>query len=267
MLRAPECDLSYAQAAALLIQHAQKIQVSSAHMTFCTAAETDALTGAGWMSRLGIQFHWHNAGYKHFDDFLAALSSNHRKNIRRERRDVTASGLTIKTLCGDEIKKIHWQAFYQFYLATTDKKWGQAYLTENFFENLSSRLGPRVVLIMAFDGDMPIAGALHLQGKNTLYGRNWGCVRENPFLHFEMCYYRAMDFAIERGLQKIEAGAQGVHKIQRGYLPEFTHSVHWIAHDGFAGAIEHFLGQERQAMRDEKDFLLTRSPFKNIGNH
>jgi len=248
-----------------LAQACQELNLSSVHATFCTAADWEALGRAGWLQRLGTQFHWENAGYTTFDDFLAALSSRKRKSIKRERRDANAAGLRFLALRGHEIQPKHWDAFYRFYTSTVDRKWGSAYLTRKFFPMLSERLGDRVVLMMAESDGMAVAGALNLAGDEALYGRNWGCRGDWPFLHFELCYYRAIEFAIEHGLQRVEAGAQGEHKIQRGYMPRPTYSAHWIAHTGLRRAVAGFLEQERPAVQADMDALAELSPYKRAG--
>ncbi len=248
-----------------LIQACQELNLSSVHATFCTQPEWEALGRAGWLQRLGKQFHWENAGYADFDGFLAALSSRKRKSIRRERRDANAAGLQFLTLRGAEIEKRHWDAFYRFYTSTVDRKWGSAYLTKSFFPLLSERLGDRVVLMMAEHEGRAVAGALNLVGDDALYGRNWGCRGDWPFLHFELCYYRAIDFAIVHGLRRVEAGAQGEHKIQRGYLPSPTYSAHWIAHAGLRRAVAGFLEQERPAVVQEMAALAEFSPYRRAG--
>ena len=221
---------------------------------------------AGWLQRIGTQFHWHNQGYGSFDDFLGALASRKRKAIRRERRDAAASGFVLKTLRGHEITPKHWKAFHRFYKSTTDKKWGRsAYLTPRFWPLMGEALGDRVVLMVAEQDGEPVAGALNLLGTEALYGRNWGSIVDAPFLHFELCYYRAIDFAIEHRLPRVEAGAQGEHKIQRGYLPSPTYSAHWIAHPGLRRAVGDFLDRERPAMLREMEALATLSPFRKDG--
>jgi len=249
-----------------LAQACQELNLSSVHATFCTSADWEALGRAGWLQRLGTQFHWENAGYATFDDFLAALNSRKRKSIKRERRDANAAGLRFLALRGDEIKPKHWDAFYKFYTSTVDRKWGSAYLTRKFFPMLSERLGDRVVLMMAESDGVAVAGALNMVGDEALYGRNWGCRGDWPFLHFELCYYRAIEFAIEHGLQRVEAGAQGEHKIQRGYMPRPTYSAHWIAHPGLRRAVEGFLEQERPAVQADMDALAELSPYKRAGD-
>jgi len=249
-----------------LAQACQELNLSSVHATFCTSADWEALGRAGWLQRLGTQFHWENAGYATFDDFLAALNSRKRKSIKRERRDANAAGLRFLALRGDEIKPKHWDAFYKFYTSTVDRKWGSAYLTRKFFPMLSERLGDRVVLMMAEHDGLAVAGALNMVGDEALYGRNWGCRGDWPFLHFELCYYRAIEFAIEHGMQRVEAGAQGEHKIQRGYMPRPTYSAHWIAHPGLRRAVEGFLEQERPAVQADMDALAELSPYKRAGD-
>ena len=238
-------------------------KLSSAHVTFLTEGEARLLEGRGWMMRIGEQYHWHNQGYGSFDDFLAALSSRKRKAIRKERERANALGATIRCLSGDDLKPAHWDAFYRFYLDTVEKKWGQAYLTRDFFDRLTGALAERVMLVMAEkDGDW-VAGALNFIGADTLYGRNWGSAGEFRFLHFEMCYYRAIDFAIERGLAKVEAGAQGEHKISRGYLPVPTYSAHWIREKSFRAAVGDFLDRERVAMLRQIALQAEEGPYKS----
>ena len=239
-----------------------ELGTSGVHATFCTKPEWDALGEAGWLQRLGMQFHWHNQGYGTFDDFLAALSSRKRKTIRRERRDANAAGLEFVTLRGPEIGKRDWAAFYGFYTSTVDRKWGSAYLTEAFFPLLGEKLGEAVVLMMARAGGKWVAGALNLAGADTLYGRNWGCRGDWPFLHFELCYYRAIDFAIEHRLARVEAGAQGEHKIQRGYVPCETYSAHYIAHPGLRRAVAEFLVEERAERQAQMDALAEYAPYR-----
>ncbi len=262
LLVRPGAALGSAELAAGLTQACREMKLSSVHVTFCTKGEYEALGEAGWLQRLGVQYHWHNDGYATFDDFLGALASRKRKVLRRERRDANGCGLAFHTLRGDAIERTHWKAFYRFYESTVDRKWGSAYLTEKFFPLLSQYLGDRVVLMLAEHDGKLVAGALNLAGTDTLYGRNWGCIGDFPFLHFELCYYRAIDFAIANGLRTVEAGAQGEHKIQRGYLPSATYSAHFIAHPGLRGAIGAHLERERPAVEAEMASLLELSPFK-----
>jgi predicted N-acyltransferase len=264
LLLRPEAPPGTAEALiAAMLELARRHKVSSLHVTFPTREQWQRFGEAGFLQRLGRQFHWENAGYADFEDFLAALNSRKRKQIRRERRDALAGGIEIETLTGSAIAREHWEAFFRFYRSTSDRKWGEAYLTRGFFDLLGTRLAERVVLVMARKNGRLVAGALNLIGGDALYGRNWGCIGDHPFLHFEVCYYRAIDFAIARGLKRVEAGAQGEHKIQRGYLPAPTYSAHWIRDPGFARAVEDFLVRERRSLEHEMDRLEEAlSPFK-----
>ncbi len=262
LLLRPDSGVAPAAFGRALTQACRELKLSSVHTTFCTAAEAEALEDAGWLRRIGMQFHWENAGYATFDDFLADLASRKRKTIRRERRDANSVGLEFLALRGPEIGRREWKAFYDFYTSTVDRKWGSAYLTKQFFPLLGERLGERVVLMLARRHGTPVAGALNLMGTDTLYGRNWGVRGEFPFLHFELCYYRAIDFAIAHGLRRVEAGAQGEHKIQRGYRPVPTFSAHWVAHPGLREAIAEFLEQERRARLAEMAELSQFSPYR-----
>lgn len=263
LLRRP--GVPVAAVAEALRQAMEALECSSVHVTFCTAEESAALAECGWLPRLGTQFHWHNRAWRDFDDFLGALSSRKRKALRKERASVAASGLTLRTLRGPEVTRAQWKAFHRFYRNTVDGRWGSAYLTERFWPLLGERLGDAVVLMWAERDGVPVAGALNLLGPDALYGRNWGCAEEVPFLHFELCYLRAIDFAIEHGLPRVEAGAQGEHKIQRGYLPVETHSAHLIAHGGLRRAVAQFLDAERPAMRERMAALAEHSPFRQEG--
>ncbi len=253
-----------AEMAMALAEMAVELNCSSVHVTFCTASEWTDLGAAGWLQRLGTQFHWENKNYKNFDDFLAALSSRKRKAIKRERRDAQA-GLVFKALSGADLTPAIWAAFYKFYLSTVDRKWGGAYLTPEFFPLLGERLGKNVVLMIAERDGKPIAGALNLRSDNVLYGRNWGCVEDVPFLHFELCYYQAIDYAITHGFTRVEAGAQGDHKIQRGYLPKPTYSAHFIRHSGLRRAVAEFLAAERVDMEQTMAAMAEESPYKKMG--
>ena len=249
--------------AGALEQACRELNLSSVHVTFCAPEDWAALGEAGWLQRTGMQFHWENHGYGSFDDFLGALSSRKRKVLRRERRDANAAGLEFVALRGGDISAAHWDAFYKFYTSTVDRKWGSAYLTRRFFPLLGERLGGAVVLMLALKGGKPVAGALNLMGSDALYGRNWGCSGDYPFLHFELCYYRAIDFAVAHGLRRVEAGAQGEHKIQRGYLPVPTYSAHWIAHTGLRRAVAQFVAAERVEKAAHMAALLEYSPFRD----
>jgi uncharacterized protein len=245
-----------------LIGVADKLAVSSLHLNFPPEEESLLLEEMGFMRRKALQYHWQNNGYESFDDFLGALNSRKRKSIRKERREAAENGVEILMLTGDAIEPRHWDAFYQFYIDTSDRKWGSAYLNREFFALLGERLADRVLLVMAeYEGHL-VGGALNLIGDDTLYGRNWGCVADFKFLHFEACYYRAIDFAIERGLARIEAGAQGQHKIQRGYLPTYTYSNHYIPNSSFGSAVKEFLIRESDHMAQEKAYLAETSPFR-----
>jgi predicted N-acyltransferase len=239
-----------------------RFELSSAHITFLTETEARDLAGEGWLLRIGEQFHWHNEGYRSFDDFLAALSSRKRKAIRKEREKAQGLGVSIQCLTGADLRPEHWDAFYRFYLDTVEKKWAQAYLTRDFFDRLTGPLADRVVLMLAKQEGNWVAGALNFLGSDTLFGRNWGSLGDFRMLHFEMCYYRAIDFAIERGLKKVEAGAQGEHKISRGYLPVPTYSVHWIREASFKDAVANFVARERAAMLQQIAAQSEQSPYR-----
>ena len=267
LLVRPEGEAAAVRAALVeaLAAIADRLGVSSLHVTFCTADEAAAFDAAGWLIRHGRQFHWQNGGYRSFDDFLAALSHSRRKSIRKERRQVAAQGIEIDALTGPDIEPRHWDTFFEFYIATSDRKWGSPYLTRDFFHRLGATMADRVLLILPRLGSHYVAGALNLIGRDTLYGRNWGSRGDFPFLHFEACYYQAIDFAIARGLARVEAGAQGEHKIQRGYLPIPTYSAHWIADAGFRKAVASFLERETEMVGCEISELAEHSPFKQPG--
>ena len=239
----------------------QRSQLSSAHATFVDPAELPQWEAAGWLTRAGTQFHWENQGYGCFDDFLGALASRKRKAIRKERA-AAVEGLTIRHLVGAEITEAHWDAFWEFYQDTGSRKWGRPYLTRSFFPLLSEALDDRVLLILAYRGDQPIAGALNLVGADALYGRYWGAVEEVPFLHFELCYYQAIEAAIARGLQRVEAGAQGEHKLARGYSPVTTWSAHYLPDPNFRRAVAEYLEREREAVLHEQEYLGELTPFR-----
>ncbi|MFC3711851.1 GNAT family N-acetyltransferase [Sphingoaurantiacus capsulatus] len=238
--------------------------LSSAHATFLTPEDVVAFEAAGWMIRTGQQFHWTNRGYVDFDAFLADLASRKRKAIRRE-RTAALEGIEVEHVSGAALTEGHWDAFWGFYQDTGSRKWGRPYLTRRFFSLLSERMADRVLLILAKQDGRYIAGALNLIGDDALYGRYWGCVEDRPFLHFELCYYQAIDAAIARGLQRVEAGAQGEHKLARGYLPTPTWSAHYIAHPGLRRAVGDFLEAERNAVAQEIELLGEYAPFKREG--
>ena len=235
--------------------------LSSAHATFLDDADRDAFEAAGWLIRHDHQFHWTNQGYGSFDDFLATLASRKRKAIRKE-REGAVRGLTIEHVTGDALTEAHWDAFWTFYQDTGARKWGRPYLTRRFFSLLGERMGDQVLLVLALRDGRPIAGALNLIGADALYGRYWGCTEEVPFLHFELCYYQAIDAAIARGLKRVEAGAQGEHKLARGYLPVRTCSAHFIPHPDFRRAVANFLEAERQAIARHGDLLGDFAPYR-----
>lgn len=262
LLRDPDDDALRAGFAHALVAQATADGVSSLHATFCLPADIAAFAGAGMAIRTGFQFHWENRGYADFDAFLAALSHAKRKAIRKERREVAASGVELVALTGDALEPAHWDAFHEFYLSTSDRKWGHPYLTRGFFDRLHATMRDRVVLVLARHDGAWVAGALNLLGADTLYGRNWGAVAAFKHLHFEACYYRALDFAIARGISRVEAGAQGEHKLQRGYLPAPTRSAHWIRDRGFRAAVEDFLRRETPAVENAMAELSAHSPFK-----
>ena len=249
------------------VRLAGKLGVSSLHVTFPTEVEVAALRSRDFLIRLGHQFHWRNRGYGSFDDFLADLAARKRKAIRKERQKAVEDGLVIRTLTGADIAERHWDAFWRFYLDTTQRKWANAYLTRDFFFALGETMADRVVLVLAeTPTGRSIGGALNLLGADALYGRYWGASEDRPFLHFEACYYRAIDFAIERRLSRVEAGAQGEHKVRRGYLPQPTWSAHWIAHDGLRRAVARFLDAERPAVEAEMAALVAESPYRSPGS-
>src|SRR6516162_7268133 len=246
-----------------MIELAKRRRISSVHVNFPEQADMDALAEAGFLQRLGQQFHWVNDGYRDFDDFLVALNSRKRKAVKKERREALAPGLEIEVLTGSDLKPRHWDAFYEFYLATSDRKWGSAYLNRRFFALSGERMPEKIVLVMARRGANYVAGAFNLLGKETIYGRNWGSYGDYKSLHFECCYYQAIEFAIAHGLKRVEAGAQGPHKIQRGYLPTPTYSAHWIPDPAFHRAVAQFLARERQMIEHKIEGLTEFSPFRH----
>lgn len=238
--------------------------LSSAHATFIEPGQVPLFEQAGWLIRRDIQFHWENRGYAAFDDFLDTLSSRKRKAIRKERA-AAQTGVTIRALTGADITPEHWDAFWLFYQDTGARKWGRPYLTRDAFTLLGERMGGKILLVLAFHDGKPIAGALNMIGGSALYGRYWGCTVERPFLHFELCYYQAIDAAIAMGLDRVEAGAQGGHKLARGYEPVQTFSAHWIADPGFRAAVADFLERERRGVDADQALLDARTPFRRDG--
>lgn len=244
------------------VQVAAEAGLSSLHATFCTEAEAAAGEAMGLLHRLGTQYHWDNEGYGDYDGFLDTLSSRKRKAIRRERRGAQEFGGEIVQLTGDDLRPEHWDAFWAFYQDTGSRKWGSPYLTRAFFDIVQACMRDDVLLVLALREGAPVAGALNFIGRETLYGRYWGQREHHPFLHFELCYYQACDFAISRGLKRVEAGAQGDHKLARGYLPQRTHSLHWIADPGFRRAVEDFVAREAEAVGEDIEILTSMGPFR-----
>ncbi|HHO68747.1 MAG TPA: N-acetyltransferase [Gammaproteobacteria bacterium] len=250
---------------ALARDWAQAEGLSSLHWLFTDARDTRLLADHGYLLRLGCQFHWHNAGYRDFEDFLAGLSSRKRKKIRRERRQVAEAGIELQVVHGNEADEEQLATMHAFYRATFDRKWGHATLTEGFFRDIARDMGDQLVLVFAHLGTEAVAGAICLRSADTLYGRHWGCRADYHSLHFEACYYQGIDYCIRHGLARFEPGAQGEHKISRGFLPTPTWSAHWIADSGFRGAIGRFLEQETPAMREYIEDMSEHSPYKTSG--
>ncbi len=266
----PRLLLREAWAAAPLIAAAEALTVqnklSSAHVTFIEPGQQPLFRDAGWLMRAGEQFHWTNDGYASFDDFLAALASRKRKAIRKEREAALSGGIDIVHLTGAAITEAHWDAFWHFYQDTGSRKWGQPYLTRRFFSLVGEAMGDRVLLMLALRGGRPVAGALNFVGGDCLYGRYWGCSEDIPFLHFELCYYQAIDWAIRHGKARVEAGAQGSHKLARGYRPVATMSAHYIPNPGFRRAVAEFLARETLAVEADIEALDAQTPFRRGGN-
>ncbi len=246
------------------VRLAMQNRVSSVHVTFCTEAEAEIGERLGLLHRATQQFHWENRDYPDFAGFLTDLSSRKRKNIRKERQTAQCFGGEIVALTGDAIEPHHWDAFWRFYQDTGARKWGTPYLTRAFFDAAHETMRNDMLLVLAMREGHPVAGALNFIGRETLYGRYWGAIEDHPCLHFELCYYQAIDYAIANGMARVEAGAQGQHKLARGYLPVTTHSLHWIADDGFAQAIKQFLDAEREAVDEEIEILTSYGPFRKV---
>ena len=235
---------------------------SSGHVTFCNEDEFETGKKLGLLPRIGQQFHWENNNYKSFDDFLLQLSSRKRKNLRKERKTALNFGGTFYQFTGDEIQAEHWDAFWSFYIDTGKRKWGIPYLTRSFFDCAHETLRDDIVLFLCERNGRWVAGALNFIGRDTLFGRYWGCVEDHPCLHFELCYYRAIDYAIKNDLARVEAGAQGEHKLARGYLPAPTYSLHWFPNEGFRDAVETYLNAERKAVGQDIEILTDYGPFR-----
>ncbi|MBI3677723.1 MAG: N-acetyltransferase [Proteobacteria bacterium] len=240
----------------------KEFDASSLHITFLTEEEWKAAGALGYLQRNDQQFHWENQGYENFEQFLNALSSSKRKNLRRERTAVREAGVTFDWLTGSDITEAHWDTFFAFYMDTGGRKWGRPYLTREFFSRVGASMADQILLVMAKRDGHYIAGALNFSGEGVLFGRNWGCTEFVPFLHFETCYYQAIDFAIARGLKRVEAGAQGEHKLLRGYMPVPTYSAHFIAHAGLRRAVSDYLQRERESVTEQIEALTEHGPFK-----
>jgi predicted N-acyltransferase len=240
----------------------ERVGASSVHVTFPTQTEWETLGGLGFLQRIDQQFHWRNAGYISFESFLESLASRKRKNIRKERQTAHQNGITIEQLTGSAIKEADWDAFFRFYMDTSSRKWGRPYLNRAFFTEAGRTMADKILLVIAKRDGKPIAGAINFIGPNTLYGRNWGCIEDHPCLHFEVCYYQAIDFAITRGLAFVEAGAQGEHKLARGYLPTTTYSAHLIGDPRLRRAVADYLERERLHVEAMKDALTAEGPYR-----
>jgi predicted N-acyltransferase len=258
----PNADADRAALAAGLIALCRQRATSSVHATFLPESEWQFLAEQGFLQRTDRQFHWHNPGYATFDDFLAALSSRKRKTIRRERRDALESDITLHWLTGSDLTESVWDAFFAFYMQTGSRKWGRPYLTREFYSLVGERMADKILLVMAKRAGRWIAGAINFIGSDTLFGRHWGAVEHHPFLHFEVCYYQALDYAIAHKLTWVEAGAQGEHKLARGYLPRTTHSAHYIADPGLRRAIADYLNRERNYVESDIEELEAFAPFR-----
>jgi len=245
-----------------LVELCRRFEASSVHVTFMPERECRFLNEQGFLHRTDQQFHWENGGYATFDDFLNALSARKRKTIKRERRDGLASGITVHWLSGADLTEDAWDAFFEFYMETGSRKWGRPYLTRKFYSLIGERMADRVVLIMAKRAGRWIAGAINFIGSDTLFGRHWGAIEHHPFLHFEICYYQAIDYAIAHKLARVEAGAQGEHKLARGYMPVTTHSAHYIANPGLRRAVAEYLMRERAYVEAAGNELAAAAPFR-----
>jgi predicted N-acyltransferase len=264
LLAHPAADAPAVRAALAqgLIALCAQRQASGVHATFLQGPDRDALAAAGFLTRSDQQFHWDNPGYASFEDFLAALSSRKRKFIRRERREALAPGITIDWLTGSDLTEAAWDAFFAFYMDTGARKWGRPYLNRTFFSLIGQSMRERILLVMARREGRTIAGAINFIGSGTLFGRHWGALEQHPFLHFEVCYYQAMDYAIAHKLARVEAGAQGEHKLARGYAPATTHSAHYIADPGLRRAIADYLKRERAYVDAAGKELAAYTPFR-----
>ena len=261
----PYADAVRTHLADALIDICRRAGASSVHVTFPTEPEWDLLGARGYLKRTHQQFHWENAGYATFDAFLAALASRKRKTIRRERADALAAGISVHWLIGADLTESVWDAFFDFYMETGSRKWGRPYLTRAFYSLVGEKMRERILLVMAKRNGRWIAGAINFVGSDTLFGRHWGAIEHHPFLHFELCYYQAIQYAIEHKLARVEAGAQGEHKISRGYLPTTTYSAHYIVDPALRRAIEDFLKRERAYVAAAHEELADAAPFRKEG--
>jgi len=262
----PDAERRQKLLAAAAVEVARRLGASSLHLTFLTEEEWRALGAQGFLQRTDQQFHWRNEGYAKFDDFLARLSSRKRKTVRKERAEALDRGVTIERITGADLREEHWDAFFAFYQDTGSRKWGHPYLNRRFFSLLGETMADRCLLVMAKRDNRYIAGALNLIGGACLYGRYWGAIEHHPCLHFEVCYYQAIDYAIEHGLARVEAGAQGEHKLARGYMPVTTYSAHWIANAAFRTAIANYLDSEREHVAETVEALAEFGPYRKDGN-
>jgi uncharacterized protein len=260
-LLAPSLELK-SQLAKALAKHCEEHEISSVHVTFLNETDAAALADAKYLIRNDIQFHWQNQGYADFDAFLASLASAKRKNIRKERKSVAEAGITLEQLTGDALREEHWDHFFKFYMDTGARKWGRPYFSRDFFTRIQDTMRNHTLLVMAMREGRYIAGALNFIGGDTLFGRNWGCLENHPNLHFETCYYQAIDFAISRKLKTVEAGAQGDHKLARGYVPVKTTSAHFLAHPALRRAVDQYLKHERAAVSEQQQLLNEHTPFR-----
>jgi uncharacterized protein len=245
-----------------LREETDRLGISSAHVTFLQEDDLSVLEADGYLHRTDQQFHFLNKGYASHEDFLAELSSSKRKNLRKERRSALENGISIDWLTGRDLTEDIWDQFFGFYMDTGSRKWGRPYLTREFYSLIGERMPEDILLVMAKRDGRYVAGAINFIGEDALYGRHWGCVEDHPFLHFEVCYHQAIDFAIARKLDRVEAGAQGEHKLARGYLPVTTHSAHYIAHQGLRNAVADYLEREREAIAETGEYLSEHSPFR-----
>jgi len=258
----PEIQAVRGALADALVEITAANELSSAHVTFLTETEWHTLGERGFLRRTDQQFHWENADYRSFDDFLGALASRKRKTIRRERKEALSAGLDVCWLTGSDLTESVWDAFFAFYMETGSRKWGRPYLTRQFFSLVGEKMRDRILLVMARRAGRWIAGAINFIGGDALYGRNWGAIEHHPFLHFELCYYQAIDYAISRGLKRVEAGAQGEHKLARGYLPHATYSAHFIANPALRRAVAEYLARERVYVQAAAEELAAAAPFR-----